>query len=442
MDIHTPLHPDRNLAMELVRATEAAAIRATPFIGKGDKNAADGAAVDAMRAFLSTVEFDGQIVIGEGEKDNAPMLYNGEKVGTGRGPACDIAVDPVDGTSLTAAGRQNAISVIAVSDKGTMLDASSVFYMNKLVAGPEGVGVVDIRKPIGENIRAIAKAKGKPVEDLKSLGKYFKGQNAWVQGQGDPNQRLDLLASEDRMKVLRGPKSKEGQVVSAMVMSTILGREVAYKDVDDSKYKLVFNLGTETRAGYIKIKQGEKELYKIEFKSPKDLSAEEITHFRNTFSSLKAQEHVEEIRNRAASALKTSGLPPEIQSTYHKTLREATEGLSERAAKAIKENTTQYNFYRDLNELNKAKKGGAPALGFFRLEPSKGVGKGSLHLDSFNQASDTFPTLSAAQASSFARLGLANVRREYPHLLQRLAKAKLASTYRLASFSSLSSHFQ
>jgi fructose-1,6-bisphosphatase II len=152
--------------MELIRATEAAAIRATPFIGKGDKNQADGAAVDAMRAFLATVEFDGQIVIGEGEKDNAPMLFNGEKVGTGRGPACDIAVDPIDGTSLTAAGRQNAISVIAVADKDTMLDASSVYYMNKLVAGPEGVGVVDIRKPIAENIRAIAKAKGKTVDEV------------------------------------------------------------------------------------------------------------------------------------------------------------------------------------------------------------------------------------------------------------------------------------
>lgn len=162
----SPLHPDRNLAMELVRATEAAAIRSSPYIGKGDKLAADGAAVDAMRAFLSTVEFDGTVVIGEGEKDNAPMLFNGERVGTGNGPACDIAVDPIDGTSLTAAGRQNAISVIAVADRGTMLDASSVYYMNKLVAGPEGVGVVDIRKPIGENIRAIAKAKGKSVDEV------------------------------------------------------------------------------------------------------------------------------------------------------------------------------------------------------------------------------------------------------------------------------------
>jgi fructose-1,6-bisphosphatase II len=161
------LHPDRNLAMELVRATEAAAIRATPFIGKGDKNAADKAAVDAMRKFLGTVEFDGTVVIGEGEKDNAPMLYNGERVGTGTGPACDIAVDPIDGTSLTAAGRQNALSMIAVADRGSMLDASSVFYMEKLVGGPEAIGVVDIRKPIGENLRALAAATGRDIGDLR-----------------------------------------------------------------------------------------------------------------------------------------------------------------------------------------------------------------------------------------------------------------------------------
>ena len=160
------LHPDRNLALELVRATEAAAIRAVPFIGKGDKLGADGAAVDAMRKFLGTVDFDGLVVIGEGEKDNAPMLFNGEHVGTGAGPACDIAVDPIDGTSLTAAGRQNAISMIAVSDRGTMLDASSVFYMDKIVTGAEGRGVIDIRMPIGENIQAFAKAKGKPVSEI------------------------------------------------------------------------------------------------------------------------------------------------------------------------------------------------------------------------------------------------------------------------------------
>jgi fructose-1,6-bisphosphatase II len=159
-------HPDRNLALELVRATEAAAIRAVPFIGKGDKYAADKAAVDAMRAFLGTVNFEGLVVIGEGEKDDAPMLFNGELVGTGTGPKCDIAVDPIDGTSLTAAGRQNAVSVIAVSDRGTMLDASAIFYMDKLVTGPEGVGVCDITKPVGENIRALAKAKNKSVSDI------------------------------------------------------------------------------------------------------------------------------------------------------------------------------------------------------------------------------------------------------------------------------------
>ncbi|HKT55221.1 MAG TPA: class II fructose-bisphosphatase [Microbacterium sp.] len=162
----SPLHPDRNLALELVRATEAAAIRATPFVGRGQKEVADGAAVDAMRAFLTTVNFDGTIVIGEGEKDEAPMLFNGERVGNGQGPQCDIAVDPIDGTSLTAAGRNNAISVLAVSDRGTMLDASSVFYMDKLVTGPAGVGVVDIRLPIGENIRLLAKALGKPVSEM------------------------------------------------------------------------------------------------------------------------------------------------------------------------------------------------------------------------------------------------------------------------------------
>ncbi|MEY2916017.1 MAG: hypothetical protein RL454_946, partial [Actinomycetota bacterium] len=157
-DFVKSLRPDRNLGMELVRATEAAAISARHYIGKGDKNVADGAAVDAMRAFLATVNMQGVIVIGEGEKDDAPMLFNGEQVGNGEGPLCDIAVDPIDGTSLTAAGRQNALSVIAMADRGSMLDASSVFYMNKLVAGPEAVGLLDIRLPIAENIRLLAKA--------------------------------------------------------------------------------------------------------------------------------------------------------------------------------------------------------------------------------------------------------------------------------------------
>ncbi len=161
------IHPDRNLAVELVRATEAAAIRATPWIGRGEKNAADGAAVDAMRKFLATVNFQGRVVIGEGEKDDAPMLYNGEIVGTGQGPQADIAVDPIDGTSLTAAGRSHAISMIAVADRGSMLDASSVFYMEKIVSSHEAIGVLDITKPVGENIRALAKAKDKPLEEIR-----------------------------------------------------------------------------------------------------------------------------------------------------------------------------------------------------------------------------------------------------------------------------------
>jgi fructose-1,6-bisphosphatase II len=160
-------HPDRNLALELVRATEAAAIRALPFIGRGDKNAADGAAVDAMRQFLGTVNFQGTIVIGEGEKDHAPMLFNGEVVGNGSGPECDIAVDPIDGTSLTAAGRGHAISMLGVADRGTMLDASSVFYMEKLVSNADAIGVLDLSQSLTDNIRELAKAKKKPVSEIK-----------------------------------------------------------------------------------------------------------------------------------------------------------------------------------------------------------------------------------------------------------------------------------
>jgi fructose-1,6-bisphosphatase II len=162
-----PAISGRNLGMELVRATEAAAIRAAAFIGKGDKNAADGAAVDAMRQFLRSVSFDGVVVIGEGEKDAAPMLFNGERVGNGKGPAWDVAVDPIDGTSLTAAGRQNALSVIAVSERGSMFDPGAVFYMDKIVTGPEGKGIVDLGRPISENVHALARAKDVVVQDLQ-----------------------------------------------------------------------------------------------------------------------------------------------------------------------------------------------------------------------------------------------------------------------------------
>ena len=127
----------RNLALELVRVTESAAIAAARWVGRGDKNTADGAAVDAMRRMISSVAMDGIVVIGEGEKDAAPMLFNGERVGDGTGPQCDVAVDPIDGTTLTAKGMNNAIAVIALAERGAMYDPSAVFYMNKLVTGPE-----------------------------------------------------------------------------------------------------------------------------------------------------------------------------------------------------------------------------------------------------------------------------------------------------------------
>lgn len=162
----TPELPDRNLAMELVRVTEAAALASGSWVGRGKKNEGDGAAVDAMRQLINSVSMDGVVVIGEGEKDEAPMLYNGENVGTGVGAAMDIAVDPVDGTRLMAEGRPNAISVIAAAERGTMYDPSAVFYMNKLVVGPEAVGKVDITKPVAYNIEAVAKAKSIKAEEV------------------------------------------------------------------------------------------------------------------------------------------------------------------------------------------------------------------------------------------------------------------------------------
>src|SRR5829696_10159017 len=129
--------PERNLALELVRVTEAAALAAARWVGRGDKEGADGVAVDAMRKMIATVPMRGVVVIGEGEKDNAPMLFNGEEVGAGTGPECDVAVDPIDGTTLTAKGMSNAISVLAVSPRGSMYDPSAVFYMDKLATGPE-----------------------------------------------------------------------------------------------------------------------------------------------------------------------------------------------------------------------------------------------------------------------------------------------------------------
>src|SRR3954452_25344706 len=163
-----PQPPDRNLATDLARATEAAALAAGRWFGRGDKNGADGAAVDAMRLVLNTVPMEGVVVIGEGEKDEAPMLFNGEEIGSG-GPACDIAVDPIDGTTLTSLGRDNAISVIAVAERGTMFDPGPCVYMDKIAVGAESADVVDLDATVQANLEAVAKAKGEKVQDVTAV---------------------------------------------------------------------------------------------------------------------------------------------------------------------------------------------------------------------------------------------------------------------------------
>ena len=158
--------PDRNLALELVRVTEAAALAAARWMGRGDKEAADQAAVDAMRLLMDTVPMDGVVVIGEGEKDNAPMLYNGEKIGNGEPPVVDIAVDPIDGTTLTSKGMNGALAVVALAERGTMFDPGPCMYMEKIAAGPEAVDALDLDAPIAENLERLAKVKGMDVSGL------------------------------------------------------------------------------------------------------------------------------------------------------------------------------------------------------------------------------------------------------------------------------------
>jgi len=158
--------PDRNLALDLLRVTEAAAMAGGRWVGRGAKNDADQAAVTAMRTMMSTVAMDGVVVIGEGEKDQAPMLYNGERVGDGTGAAYDVAVDPIDGTTLAAKGMTNAVAVLAIAPRGSMFDPSAVFYMDKLVTGPAAAALMDLNAPVADNIRAVAKAKGSSVNDI------------------------------------------------------------------------------------------------------------------------------------------------------------------------------------------------------------------------------------------------------------------------------------
>src|SRR2546427_6302096 len=160
------VRPDRNLALELVRVTESAAMGAGRWVGRGDKIAADQAAVDAMRAMLDSVSMDGVVVIGEGEKDEAPMLFNGESIGDGTGPQVDVAVDPLEGTRLTSLGQPNAIAVVAVAERGTMFFPGAAVYMDKIAAGAGVADAIDITAPPGENVRRVAKAKGVEPEDV------------------------------------------------------------------------------------------------------------------------------------------------------------------------------------------------------------------------------------------------------------------------------------
>ena len=161
-----PDAPDRNLALELVRVTEAAALAAGRWMGRGNKEAGDGAAVDAMRLMLATVQMDGTVIIGEGEKDEAPMLFNGERVGDGNGPSVDVAVDPIDGTRLLALGRPNALAVVSVAEAGTMFDPGPLVYMDKIAVGRAAAGAIDIDAPVEDNLRAVARAGGKDIDDV------------------------------------------------------------------------------------------------------------------------------------------------------------------------------------------------------------------------------------------------------------------------------------
>ena len=189
--------PDRNLAMELVRVTESAALAAARWMGRGDKEAADQAAVDAMRVMLDTVDMDGVVVIGEGEKDNAPMLYNGEQIGNGKPPQVDIAVDPIDGTTLTAKGMNGALSVVALAERGTMFDPGPIVYMEKIATGPAGEGVIDLDAPISDNLEKLAKAKGTDVSNLSVIMLERERHDQLIKEVRQAGARIKLISDGD-----------------------------------------------------------------------------------------------------------------------------------------------------------------------------------------------------------------------------------------------------
>ena len=241
--------PDRNLALDLVRVTEAAALSSARWLGKGDKNAGDQAAVDAMRLSFDTINIRGVIVIGEGEKDEAPMLFNGEAVGSRSGPAMDVAVDPVEGTRLLAYGRPNAISVVGVSPKGTMYDPGPSFYMQKLVVPSQAKDAVDLDAPVADNLKAIAKALGKDVDDLvvfvldkprhRELVDAIRAAGARIQlhTDGDVAGSLMALDPKDMVDVMMGTGGTPEGVLSACAIRAVGGQMLARLDPQSAEEK-------------------------------------------------------------------------------------------------------------------------------------------------------------------------------------------------------------
>jgi fructose-1,6-bisphosphatase II len=265
-DITLPPDPDRNLALELVRVTEAAAIAASRFIGRDDKELVDQAAVDAMRPVLRSIEIDGVVVIGEGEKDEAPMLYNGERVGKGSGPQVDIAVDPVDGTTLTAKALPDALAVLAVSERGTMFDPGPCVYMQKLAVAGDLAGEVDLDAPVGETLRRIAKARDKDPCDVvvaildrprhADLVKDVLATGARIKFMRDGDVAGSIMAADEGADVdlLVGVGGTPEGVISACAMKcldgVILGRLAPRDDAErraavDAGYDLDRVLGTD-----------------------------------------------------------------------------------------------------------------------------------------------------------------------------------------------------
>lgn len=245
--------PDRNLALELVRVTEAGAMAAGRWVGRGDKEGGDGAAVDAMRQLVSSVSMRGIVVIGEGEKDEAPMLYNGEAVGDGTGPDVDFAVDPIDGTTLMSKGSPGAISVLAVAERGAMFDPSAVFYMHKIAVGPEAAGVVDISVPISENIRRVAKAKGLHKSDLTVCILDRPRHADLIQQVRDAGARIRLISDGDVAGAIAAARPDSGTdilvgiggtpegIIAAAAMRCMGGEiqgKLAPKD-DEEKHKAI-----------------------------------------------------------------------------------------------------------------------------------------------------------------------------------------------------------